>query len=348
MFHDKDKLKQTFFILAIFVLGGILYWYLRSFLSPFLGATIIYILIRRPFFYLTEKPGKKWPRPLAALLLMFISFVIVVMPVLLLSFMLSNKVNYLVIHYKDILSLAQDFSEQAKDYLGVNLVSADTVSHLTTIVANLVPKLLSATATIAVDILLVYLFLFFMITNARKIENQVRRYLPFKEENNLLLVHELKKQTISNAVGIPALAVVQAAAALLGYLIFGAQDPWFWAALTGLLSFIPVFGVGAAWVSVSVLLYFSGNHWQGFGLFLYCITIITLIDNGFRILVQRRLGDVHPLITFFGVIMGLDLFGFVGIIFGPLLISYFILLLRIYKNEYLEEDISGADEVAEV
>jgi predicted PurR-regulated permease PerM len=336
MLHDKDKLKQTIFILALFVLGGILYWYLRSFLSPLLGATIIYILIRRPYFYLTENSKKKWPKPLAALLLMFISFLIVVLPVLLLSFMLSNKVNYLVLHYKDILTIAQGFSEQAKDYLGINLVSADTVSRLTTIAANLVPKLISATATIVVDILLVYLFLYFMITNARNIETKVRGYLPFKEENNLLLVHELKSQTISNAIGIPALAVVQAGAALIGYLIFGAQDPWFWAALTGLLSFIPVFGVGAAWISVSVLLYFSGNHWMAIGLFIYCIVIITAIDNGFRILVQKKLGDVHPLITFFGVIMGLDLFGFVGIIFGPLLISYFILLLRIYRNEYMD------------
>ncbi len=338
MFHDKDKLKQTIFILALFLLGGILYWYLRAFLSPLLGAIIIYILIRRPFFYLTETSKRRWPRSLAALFLMFISFIIVVLPVLLLSFMLSNKVNYLVLHYKDILNVAQNFSEQAKDYLGFNLVGPDTVSHLTTLVANLVPKLLSATATVVIDILMVYLFLYFMITNARKIETQVREYLPFKEENNLLLVHELKMQTISNAIGIPALAVVQAGAALIGYLIFGANDPWFWAALTGLLSFIPVFGVGAAWISVSALLYLSGNHWMGFGLFLYCIVVITAIDNGFRILVQKKLGDVHPLITFFGVIMGLDLFGFVGIIFGPLLMSYFILLLRIYRNEYIEPD----------
>jgi predicted PurR-regulated permease PerM len=336
MFHDKDKLKQTIFILALFLLGGILYWYLRAFLSPLLGAVIIYIIIRRPYFYLTETAKRKWPRPIAALLLMFISLIIVVLPVLLLSFMLSNKVNYLILHYKDILTVAQGFSEQAQDYLGINLVSADTVSHLTTLAADLVPKLISATANIVIDILLVYLFLYFMITNARQIETQVRGYLPFKEENNLLLVHELKTQTISNAIGIPALAVVQAGAALIGYLIFGAKDPWFWAALTGLLSFIPVFGVGAAWISVSVLLYISGNHWMAIGLFIYCIVIITAIDNGFRILVQKRLGDVHPLITFFGVIMGLDLFGFVGIIFGPLLISYFILLLRIYRNEYMD------------
>jgi predicted PurR-regulated permease PerM len=338
MLHDKDKLKQTIFILALFLLGGILYWYLKAFLSPLLGAIIIYIVVRRPFFYLTEKAKKKWPVPLAALLMMFASFLVIVLPILLLSFMLSNKVAYVILHYNDILNDIQKLSEQAKDYLGINLLTPDTVSRLTTFAANVVPKIISATANVVIDILIIYLFLYFMITNARKLEAQVRRYLPFKEENNLLLVHELKTQTISNSIGIPALAVVQAGAALIGYLIFGAKDPWFWAGLTGLLSFIPVFGVGIAWLSVSALLFFSGNHWMGIGLFIYCIIIITAIDNGFRIVVQKRLGDIHPLITFFGVILGLDLFGFVGIIFGPLLISYFILLVRIYRNEYLEEE----------
>jgi len=335
MFHDKDKLKQTIFILAIFVLGSVLFWYLNGFLSPFLGATIIYILIRRPFFYLTET--RTWHRVPAALLLMLISFVLLVLPILTLSFMLSGKVSYLIRHYKDILVIAEGLSEQAKEYVGVDLLSHDTVGRLTSFAAEFVPKLISATADAFMDVLLVYLFLFFMITSARKVETEVRRYLPFREANNLLLVAELKKQTISNAIGIPALAVVQAIAALIGYLIFGVQDPFFWAVLTGLLSFIPVFGVGAAWISVSVLLYFSGSHWQGIGLFIYCIIIISAIDNGFRIIVQKKLGDVHPLITFFGVITGLKLFGFVGIIFGPLLISYFILLLHIYKNEYLDE-----------
>ncbi len=53
-----------------------------------------------------------------------------------------------------------------------------------------------------------------------------------------------------------------------------------------------------------------------------------------RITVLRKIGDVHPLITIFGVIVGLSMFGFLGLIFGPLLISYFILLVKIYRNEF--------------
>lgn len=66
----------------------------------------------------------------------------------------------------------------------------------------------------------------------------------------------------------------------------------------------------------------------GFGL-------IGLVDNVFRLLINKKLGDIHPLITIFGVIVGLQLFGFIGLVFGPLLISMFILLLRIYGNEFL-------------
>jgi predicted PurR-regulated permease PerM len=66
----------------------------------------------------------------------------------------------------------------------------------------------------------------------------------------------------------------------------------------------------------------------GFGL-------IGLVDNLFRFLINKKLGNIHPLITIFGVIVGIQLFGFIGLIFGPLLISMFILLLRIYSSEFL-------------
>ena len=63
-----------------------------------------------------------------------------------------------------------------------------------------------------------------------------------------------------------------------------------------------------------------------------------MLDNVLRFVLQKKLGDTHPLVTFFGVIIGLPLFGFVGLIFGPLLISYFLLLLKIYRNEYFGEE----------
>jgi predicted PurR-regulated permease PerM len=58
------------------------------------------------------------------------------------------------------------------------------------------------------------------------------------------------------------------------------------------------------------------------------------VDNLFRFWLQKRMGDTHPLITIFGVILGINLFGFIGLIFGPILISLFLLMIQIYHREF--------------
>ena len=67
---------------------------------------------------------------------------------------------------------------------------------------------------------------------------------------------------------------------------------------------------------------------------------MSTVDGIFRFWLQRKIGDVHPLITAFGVILGLNLFGFIGLIFGPILISMFILLIRIYLKEFSANKLS--------
>ncbi len=336
MHLNSDKLKQTIFVIALFVFGGLLFWLLKGFLSAFLGAVVFYILLRKPYFYLTEKAKRPWNHTLAVAVLLLASFVVMVLPVLLVSVMLSGKVSYLIAHYEDILRLAETWSHQASDWVGVDLLSADTVGKLTAMAANVIPGLLSATLGAVTDIFIQYFLLYFMLRHARNFEAQARHYLPFEAANSHLLLTELKSQTISNSMGIVVLAVLQAFTAWLGYLIFGVEEAFFWAVLTGIMSVLPLVGTVIVWVPLAVFVYASGHHWQGVGLFIYGAAIITNIDNVFRFVVQKKLGDTHPLITFFGVILGLNLFGFVGLIFGPLLISYFILLLKIYRNEYLQ------------
>ena len=92
------------------------------------------------------------------------------------------------------------------------------------------------------------------------------------------------------------------------------------------------------WVPLVVYLLILGRWVDAAGLAAYCSIILINIDNVVRFILQKRLADTHPLITVFGVILGLSLFGFWGIIFGPLLISMFFLLVNIFKEEYLDEE----------
>ncbi|HWB64149.1 MAG TPA: AI-2E family transporter [Chitinophagales bacterium] len=335
MHLDNGKLKQGIFLFALFALGGFLLYLLRGFVSPFLGALVFYILLRRPLFYLTEKARRKWPVPLAVSVLLVLSFVVLVLPVLLVSLMLSGKVGYMVNHYQDILVMAQQWSEKIKAYLGVDLLTSDSVNKLTSLAANALPGFLSATFNAIVDIFVQYFLLFFMLMNARALEAEAKKYLPFDKKNNQLLLRQLNRQTVSNSIGIAALAVMQTIVALIGYSIAGLPQPFFWAVLTGISSVVPAVGTGLVWIPACLIYYASGRHGAAIFIGIYSAVVMSVVENVFRLVVIRKLGDVHPLITFFGILLGIDLFGFVGIIFGPMVISYFILLLQIYRNEYL-------------
>ena len=62
----------------------------------------------------------------------------------------------------------------------------------------------------------------------------------------------------------------------------------------------------------------------------------THVDNVVRLVMQKKMADVHPLITIFGVFIGLSLFGFMGVIFGPLMLAMFVFCVNVFKRRYLD------------
>ncbi len=101
-----------------------------------------------------------------------------------------------------------------------------------------------------------------------------------------------------------------------------------------MFAFFPIVGTTLIWAPLVVFLFSQGNTGQGIGLLIYSLLVTGNVDYLARVTLMKRLGDVHPMVTVLGVIVGLSLFGFWGFIFGPLLISYFMLLFKIYTNEF--------------
>ena len=113
------------------------------------------------------------------------------------------------------------------------------------------------------------------------------------------------------------------------------KEPWLWFVATTIAAMLPVVGAAIIYVPLTIMLFVQGYTGKGISMGLWGFILIGLVDNVFRLLVNKRLGNIHPLITIFGVIVGVQLFGFIGLIFGPLLIALFILLLRIYASEFI-------------
>ncbi|MGB6092826.1 MAG: AI-2E family transporter, partial [Moheibacter sp.] len=179
--------------------------------------------------------------------------------------------------------------------------------------------------------------LFFMLTNYKKMENWFYKNIPLKTENLTILNKDLRDLVVSNAVGIPLVAFFQALVAYVGYIIFGLSDPFSWFLITFFGAMLPVVGAAIVYVPASLYLLAAGNTANGYLLLAYGFIVVGLTDNILRFWLQKVMADVHPLITIFGVILGVNIFGFIGIIFGPIFISLTIWMFRIYKLEFTNE-----------
>lgn len=331
---NKSVLKELLVLGTIALIGLLVFWELKGFLNAALGASVLYIVLRKAQFFLQEK--KKWPATVSAVLLLLLSFTVMVLPFILVTWMLTTRLGYLESHYEEWLQLLEQWLTDL--YARTGLEWSDSVGSLGGVaekVFGALPGLIMATAGLFTGLLVSYFVLYYMLTNGRALETRVYAWLPFKPENKNILKEELKQMTMMNAVGAPLLAMVQGLLSWLGYSIAGLEDAFFWAVITGVLSFLPLLGTLIAWLPIAMVMILQNPDWHGYFLLLYGVIVISNADNLFRLWLQKQMGDVHPLITFFGIFIGLDLFGITGLIFGPLLISYLILLIKIYQKEYL-------------
>ncbi len=330
---DQNRIRQFFFIVIILLLGILLFMELYSFLPAVLGAITLYIVMHKWMLYLTEK--RKWRKGWTALLLMLVSFIVILLPVGLLANMLSSKVTYAIQHSAELVEALKKLVADLEQRFDIVIASEANINKLGNFIAGSLPMVLGATFNTLTTIFFMYFILYFMLVNGRKMEDALYEYIPLRDDNVARLGKEVHTMVLSNAIGIPVIAFAQGVVALIGYLIIGVKEPFFWFGVTCIAAMLPVVGAALAYVPIALIFLANGQTWQGITMLIFGFGVIGTVDNVLRFTLLRKLGDVHPLTTVFGVIIGLNLFGFIGLIFGPLLISLFMLLLKIYSNEFV-------------
>lgn len=325
-------IRQIFLLVIIILVAIVLFREMRTFIPAVLGAYTLYLIMRKYMFRLTGK--YKWKKGWTAGLLMLISFIVIMLPILLLVNMMASKVNFAIEHSNEVLTTLTTYIKKYEKQWGFELLNDSNIGKVTNWGAQTLPSILNATLSTLVTILVMYFILYFMLTQAKEVENGISNWLPLNEQNAQLLRKDTNKLVLSNAIGIPLIALAQGIVGLIGYLIIGISEPWFWFAVTAITAMLPVVGAALAYVPLGLLQFANGDVTKGVIVLLFGFIIIGSVDNIFRFWINKKLGDIHPLITIFGVIVGVNLFGFIGIIFGPILISLFLLLIKVYSNEY--------------
>jgi len=249
--------------------------------------------------------------------------------------MLFAKLEQLVTHMQTLVILPlKKLDATLQQKFHIVLISEKNIGQAQAFITGLVSSLLNQGLNLLGSIVMMYFFLYFLITNINRMEAAIVFFLPFNRHKIEIFGEELKAQTFSNAVGVPLIAVVQGLIGYISYLIAGIDEPGFWGVLTGFASILPLIGTGLIWIPIGLYLLINGQTWQGVFLLAWGLIILSSMDNVVRFVLAKRMADVHPVVTVLGVIIGVQYFGITGLVFGPLLISYFIILLRIYYLEF--------------
>jgi predicted PurR-regulated permease PerM len=328
-------IRQLFVLLLIVLTGGLIVKEMMPYLSGVLGAITIYVLLKKPLAYLLRHG---WNEHLAAIALMVGSFFAILVPLVGLGFMMGSKVEQAVNNSEEVVKVVKEQIAKIQDYTGVDMGTQIDTGAVTSWLSDNLQGLVGGTFNTILAITIMYFLLYFMLINTDRMKATLFEYIPIKDGNLRAIGEETSDKVKANALGIPMVALGQGVVGLVGFLIFGVQDPFFWAAVVTIGSMVPFVGSALGTVPVFLLSLSNGDTFQAWGILIYGTVAIGATDNVFRLYILKRLDDVHPLITLIGVLVGVPLFGFIGLVFGPLLVSLFLIILKIYKNEYGREE----------
>jgi len=333
----NNRLRQVLLLVLIIFLGFVLVGQLRAFIPGLLGGITLYIISSKSYNRLVYE--RNWRKGWTALLYIIIYIIVIAIPVYLTITLVSPKIEALFKNQEQVMASIQKLARNIENLFGIQLLSEENIQKLSQRVSSFIPSIINSTLSIVTNLTMMFFLLYYMLVNGQLVEKIMSRAIPLKEENIHSLAIETRMMIKANAVGIPIICVIQGVFATLGYWMFGVDDWGLWGFITGVFAYFPIVGTMVVWVPLAILSFANGDTYPALGLTIYSIVVTGNVDYVARFSLLKKLGNVHPLVTVLGVIVGLKLFGFVGLIFGPLLISYIMVLVRIYFNEFSSHDI---------
>jgi len=328
---NHKVLRQLIILTLIIFLGGLIIKYMLPYISGVLGALTLYVVLRKWMLKLINKGIK---RTWAAMLLIFLAFIGIFIPITGAGFMLSSEIGNLADKSEQVTKAFKDQVFQIEKYIGYDISSTIDPQQASNWLTDNMQGFANSTFNILISLGILLFLLYYMLKSPKQLKESLLEYIPLSNKNLVVLGKEIDNVVRSNAIAIPLVAVAQGFIALIGFYIFGVENPLFWFVIVTIGSMIPFIGTLVGILPVFVLSLASGESFQAWGILIYGATVVAMTDNVIRLFVLKKLDSTHPLITLIGVLIGIPLFGFVGLIFGPLIINLFLIIVKIYKQQY--------------
>ena len=328
-FLDTKHQRAAF---VVFALGAGLVWALVPYLTGIIGIPVLAVLFGPLHGWLVRHRLPSGPAAFAVTLL---GAILVIVPGILLAGLLINEAQQVAANVlkSPILERLQGLQIRG---IPVGPRIAEVGGRIVGWVGTSVFGLVGTATRLTLNLTISFFGLYYVLKHPGDVWLDARPYIPFSKKNTEKLGKRFKDVTVSTVIGTGVTAAIQGALLGVAFWMLGLPNALFWSVVTAALAILPVVGSGLVWGPAAVVLILQGRPLAGILLVIWGAVVVGSADNFIRPVVYRRWAAVHPLITLIGAIAGVSHFGLLGLLIGPLALSYMFELIRMYGEEYIE------------
>jgi predicted PurR-regulated permease PerM len=346
--------KEYISLILTFLFASFFFYLFYLVLSPFLEPILwaIFIAIVSYPAYVKLQRSLKQSGILSAMLMTVLVVFILVLP---LSFLIFSLAHEVVEGYQSVEEMIktgrlQSFMNQVMEsplikwpltklrmsgdvsQLDIEGFLLKNLKQISSFLFNHFSRILKGLSGFLIGFLLTLLSLYYFFKDGHRLFETLKEILPVPPTERDLFVSRFRQMVSATIYGGLLVAVVQGTLGGLAFWILGLPSPVLWGTAMGFLSLIPIGGTALIWVPTSVILLMQGAFGKGIILLAIGIFVISMMDNFLRPLLVGARTKIHPLLLFFSVLGGIQAFGMIGLVAGPLIVTLCITLIEIYTQ----------------
>jgi predicted PurR-regulated permease PerM len=218
----------------------------------------------------------------------------------------------------------------------------DAVAKVVDIVQSAMPAIVASGTRAVLATAIMLIALYFLLVDGASMVQWARRVSPLSARQTEELALELRKVTRATVTGIIFTAIFQGLAASLGYFLAGIPHAGFFGLLTAMVSFVPGVGTSLVWLPAAVSLWVAGHATKAILLSMFCLVVVVGAEQVGKPLLMRGQVRMHTGLIFLSLLGGLAMFGLLGVLLGPLIVAFFLAMMRIYERDFRAQSVPPA------
>lgn len=345
-----SRVVEYVFFFTLLVLSGYMVWLI---MSPFLSAlalAAVIVTISNPLFNWLVPRMPRQSRSLAAFCSTLIVFLVGILPIVLMTSLVINEVVDL---YKDmdnaeglsVTTVAVGIEQQIQRVIpGFEINLADQIRRSAEWFTGNLATIFAGTISTFFLFFISLIASFYFFRDGKELLQVVIKASPLPDTEDEEILERLARAVRAVATGTLLVAMIQAVLATIGMTVAGIDRAVLLGGIVAIGAMIPGVGTGIVMIPVILYLFLSGSLVQAVGLLIWAVVVVGLVDNFVGPHLMSRGNNMHPFIILISVLGGLSLFGPIGFLVGPVVVTLFLVLLEIYNHYIIQEQSLAAME----